>query len=86
MDKLEKEWFNLVSPYWRLADSKAEYRRSSVYHSLLRIFLSRIRSAQYAMMEKERTRTLSSSVMGAIWLFIKVSRMRASGDKGSCSC
>jgi hypothetical protein len=64
----------------------AEKYRSNVYRSLLRIFLSKTRSALYVMMGKERTRTLSSSVMVAIWLFIKVSQMRASGDRGRCSC
>jgi NuA3 HAT complex component NTO1 len=71
MDKLEKEWFNLVrvlSPY---ADRNLQ-SRSNAYPSLHPIYRSKTPGARSVMMEKEKIRMLSSFAMVVIWQFIKV--------------
>lgn len=73
MDKLEKEWFELVSG---LVPQRLGAHGSSIssneFLNLLLTFPSRTQSAQSAMMEREKTRMRSSFVMAAIWRFIKI--------------
>lgn len=92
MDKLEKEWFYLVSQmissllnvltdkYCLLAFSPNAFPRQS------RTCLSRIRSAQYVMMAKGRIRMPSSSATVVIWQSIKVGLSSTSQCCRSHSC
>lgn len=69
MDKLEKEWFNLVSYLSQIATysrGRAESDRLSVYLNQLHICPLKIQNVQYVMMEKERIQMLLFSVMDVI--------------------
>jgi hypothetical protein len=73
MDKLEKEWFDLVSLALRLSKGVLITLRSSVFLNLLRICQLKTQCVPSAMTGKERTRMQSSSAMAVTWLSIKVS-------------
>lgn len=90
MDKLEKEWFNLVSPVETRGQALTDTNdRSNAYLNLLRTCRWKILDVLSVMMEKEKTRTLSSFVMAVIWRYIRVSylvlaRACSSTDVSDC--
>lgn len=76
MDRLEKEWFDLVSIP---TSSMAQHRVNPAYSRrtfLRRTWAYRRRSqvVPYAMILRERTRMRSSSVTDVTWRYIKVRR------------